>query len=74
MTAMGNGWKRRLPIALAWKNNSLVSGIAITSEVVFSMEIVSLPVGGTMTRIACGSTMCRRVCMRLMPSAVAASS
>ena len=50
MTAMGNGWNSRLPITWAWKNSSVVSGIAMTSEVVFSMEIVSLPVGGTITR------------------------
>ena len=39
------------------------------SEVSFSMVMVSLPVGGTITRIACGSTMRRSVLPRLMPSA-----
>ena len=37
------------------------------------MEIVSLPVGGTMTRMACGSTMRRMIWPRLMPRAPAAS-
>ncbi len=45
-----------------------------TSEVVFSIEIVSLPVGGMITRIACGSTIRRIVCRRVMPSACAASA
>src|SRR4051812_511273 len=51
------------------------SGVAmtLTSAEVFSMEIVSLPVGGVMTRIACGSTMRRIVCSRVMPSDCAAS-
>ena len=44
-----------------------------TSEVVFSMAIVSLPVGGTITRIACGRTIRRIVCARDRPSARAAS-
>ena len=44
-----------------------------TSEVVLSIEIVSLPVGGTITRIACGSTIRRSVCVRDNPSAPAAS-
>ena len=33
------------------------------------MAIVSLPVGGTITRIACGSTIRRIAWPRLMPSA-----
>ena len=37
------------------------------------MAIVSLPVGGTMTRMACGSTIRRIALPRLMPSAWAAS-
>ena len=37
------------------------------------MEIVSLPVGGMITRIAWGSTIRRSVCARDMPSAPAAS-
>ena len=47
--------------------------ITLTSEVVFSIEIVSLPVGGMITRIACGSTIRRSVCTRVMPSDCAAS-
>ena len=38
-----------------------------------SIEIVSLPVGGMITRIAWGSTMWRMICRRLMPSEAAAS-
>ena len=37
------------------------------------MEMVSLPVGGMITRMACGSTIRRRILARLMPSASAAS-
>ena len=37
------------------------------SDVVLSIEIVSLPVGGMITRIAWGSTMRRIVCRRVMP-------
>jgi len=33
-----------------------VKGTAVTSEVVFSMLMTSLPVGGMITRIACGNT------------------
>ena len=44
-----------------------------TSDVVFSIEIVSLPLGGMITRIACGSTIRRIVRSRVMPSACAAS-
>ena len=44
-----------------------------TSEVVFSIEMVSLPVGGTMTRMACGSTMRVMTWPPRMPSACAAS-
>ncbi len=44
-----------------------------TSEVVLSMEIVSLPVGGMITRIAWGSTTRRSACARDSPSALAAS-
>ncbi len=44
-----------------------------TSEVVFSMLMTSLPVGGTITRIACGMTIRRSVLAWLMPSACAAS-
>ena len=47
--------------------------MTLTSEVVFSIEIVSLPVGGMITRIACGSTIRRMIRMRFIPSACAAS-
>ena len=48
--------------------------MAATSDVVFSIEMTSLPVGGMMMRIDCGMTMRRMVWPQLMPSAVAASS
>ena len=44
-----------------------MTAITLTSEVVLSIEIVSLPVGGMITRIACGSTIRRIVCRRVMP-------
>ena len=47
--------------------------MTLTMDVVFSIEIASLPVGGTITRMACGSTMWRIVCSRVIPSAWAAS-
>src|SRR5882757_996575 len=47
--------------------------ITTTSEVVLSIEIVSLPVGGMITRMACGSTIRRSAWVRDMPSALAAS-
>ena len=53
---------------------SKLNGTAVTSEVVFSIEMTSLPVGGMITRIDCGRMMRRMVCDQLMPSAVAASS
>ena len=45
----------------------------LASEVFFSIEITSLPVGGMITRIACGSTIRRIVWIRDMPSDCAAS-
>ena len=42
-------------------------------DVFLSIEIVSLPVGGTITRIACGSTILRSVWPRVMPIDCAAS-
>ncbi len=39
----------------------------------FSIEMNSLPVGGRITRIACGSTIRRMICRRLRPSDAAAS-
>jgi hypothetical protein len=47
--------------------------MTMTTEVVLSIEIVSLPVGGMITRRACGSTIRRSVTARVMPSALAAS-
>ena len=66
-------WNVRLPIARSWKFSSMVTGTAMSSEVSLSMAIVSLPVGGMITRIAWGSTIRRSVCDRDMPSAPAAS-
>ena len=51
-----------------------MTGIAESSEVSLTIAIVSLPVGGTMTRIACGRTMRRIALPRLMPRAAAASA
>ena len=47
--------------------------ITETSEVVLSMEMVSLPIGGMMTRMAWGRTMRRMVRPGDMPSEAAAS-
>ena len=60
-------------MALVANCSSRVNGTAVTSEVVFSMPMVSLPVGGMMMRMACGSTMRRMMSVRFMPSALAAS-
>src|SRR5882672_8770748 len=43
------------------------------SDVVLSIEIVSLPVGGITTRIACGRMMRRMMSSRRIPNADAAS-
>ena len=51
----------------------MVTGTKATSEVSLSIAMVSLPVGGMITRIACGSTIRRRIWPRLRPSACAAS-
>ena len=50
-----------------------MTGMAISSEVSLTMAMVSLPVGGTITRIACGSTTRRIALPLLIPSAQAAS-
>ena len=50
-----------------------MKGTAVTSEVVFSWPMNSLPVGGMITRIACGRTVRRMVMIHDMPSAVEAS-
>ena len=55
-------------------NNSKLNGTAVTREVVLSIEMTSLPVGGMITRIDCGRITRVMVCDQLMPSAVAASS
>ena len=51
-----------------------MTGMADRSEVSLTIAIVSLPVGGTMTRIACGRTIRRMACPLLMPRAWAASA
>ena len=51
-----------------------MTGTAASSEVSLTMAIVSLPVGGTMTRMAWGSTTRRMVLPGGMPSAWAASA
>lgn len=51
-----------------------MKGTASTSEVVLSMPMVSLPSGGMITRIACGTMMRRRILPLPMPRALAASS
>ena len=53
---------------------SRLNGTAVTSDVVFSIEITSLPVGGMMMRIACGITILRIVLPQVRPRAVAASA
>ena len=50
-----------------------MKGTAATSDVVFSWPMNSLPVGGMITRIACGKTVRRMVISHDMPSAVDAS-
>ena len=63
----------RLAIALVANCSSSVNGTASTSDVVLSMPIVSLPVGGMMMRMAWGRMMRRMIRVRFMPSAFAAS-
>lgn len=59
---------------MSWAyRNSSANWTTDTSEVVFSMLMTSLPVGGTITRIACGITIRRRVLLWLMPRACEAS-
>ena len=62
-----------MPIAWSWKYSSVVTGTAISSEVSLSIAIVSLPVGGMITRIACGSTIRRIVAAGPCPARCAAS-
>ncbi len=47
--------------------------MALASELVFNIEMVSLPVGGTITRIAWGKTMRRMLINRDIPIDFAAS-
>ena len=47
--------------------------ITLARDEVLSIEMVSLPVGGMITRMACGNMIRRRVMARVMPSAWAAS-
>jgi len=64
----------REPMDESWKKSSVVSGRAISSEVSLTMAIVSLPVGGTITRMAWGSTIRSMDLPLLMPRASAASA
>ena len=48
-------------------NSSPMNGTAATSDVVLSIEMTSLPVGGMITRIACGSTTRVIVCHQPRP-------
>ena len=63
-TAVGHRWKF-WPDVLDRRAAAPSTRSTTTSEVVFSMLMTSLPVGGTITRIACGSTIRRSVCVRL---------
>src|ERR1700759_2534630 len=69
----GMGWKITPEMSRARPYNSRLKGTAVTSDVVFSMLMNSLPVGGMMTRIACGNTVRRIVIDRDMLRAVDAS-
>jgi len=51
-----------------------VTVITLARDEVLSMEMVSLPVGGMITRIACGRMIRRIVRVLLIPSACAASA
>src|SRR5690606_25978748 len=70
----GTGSKISTAMSRARPYRSKLNGTAATSEVVLSIEMTSLPVGGMMMRIACGSTTRRIVSSHPIPSAVAASS
>ena len=72
-SSRGTGRNSLLPMAPLTNCSSIMNGTAITSDVVFSIEMVSFPVGGTITRMACGMTIRRSVVPRFMPSAVDAS-
>ena len=69
----GIGWKITPEMSRARPYSSRLNGTAATRLVVLSMLMTSLPVGGMITRIACGSTVLRMVCDHVMPSATDAS-
>ena len=69
----GTGWNRPTPMSFERPYNSKLYGMAVTNDVVFSMLMNSLPVGGMMTRMAWGSTVRRMVMAHDMPSATEAS-
>src|ERR1035437_940169 len=73
-TNAGNVLYVREPMDESWKKGSVLRGNAISNEVSLTMAIVSLPVGGTMTRMAWGSTIRTMDLPLLMPSASAASA
>ncbi len=68
------GANRVLAMSRDRVKSSRLYGTAVTSDVVFSIEMTSLPVGGMMMRIDCGMTMRHIVWVQLIPRAVAASS
>ena len=67
-SALPTSWERRKTSALA-----MVTPRNETSAVSFIIAMNSLPVGGMITRNACGSTTLRIFCPYVMPSASAAS-
>ena len=48
----GTGWNSSTEMSFARPYRSKLYGTAVTSDVVFSMLMTSLPVGGMITRIA----------------------
>ena len=72
-TSISRFWKYWRPIFEALKNSSWAP-TRPTREESLIMAMNSLPVGGMITLTACGSTMRRIVCARVMPSACAAST
>ena len=66
-------WYVAAYICCASNSSSNTPPRTIASDVFLSIEMVSLPVGGTITRIACGSTISRMIWSRLIPSDCAAS-
>ena len=72
-SSSGIGWKMTAAMSRCRPNRSSVNGTATASDVVLSWPMNSLPVGGMITRIACGSTVLRIVSNHDIPSAVEAS-